>query len=109
MRKLSELGTVRHIAFGDSEDDRSIFAIESCTEELTHEWSYLFRREIHDSDDLFPDEFVPRIVRHDLSTRLFYSDLRTEIHPDLVGGPPRFWEVLDADDCPNSELDGFEV
>ena len=65
---LSELGSVWNMAFWDREDDTSIFTVESRTEEFTHEWTDLFRRKIHHTDYLLPEEFFFAVVDSDLST-----------------------------------------
>ena len=56
------------MAFWDREDDTSVFTVESRTEEFTHEWTDLFRRKIHHTDYLLPEEFFFAVVDSDLST-----------------------------------------
>ena len=72
---LSELRPIRDFSLRDSEYDASIFLVESCAEELTYEWSYLLRWEVHHSHDLLTDEFFFCIVYRDLRARLLHSYL----------------------------------
>ena len=97
------------MAFWDREDDTSVFTVESRTEEFTHEWTDLFRRKIHHTDYLFPEEFFFAVVDSDLSTWLLRADLSSEIHPELVGAFASFRKILHTDDGTDTEFDGFEV
>ena len=66
--RLSELRSIIYFSLRNSEYDRSIFSIESCTQEFTHERSDLLRWEVHDSYDLLSDELFSSIVSRDLCT-----------------------------------------
>ena len=101
---LSELRPIRDFSIRDSEYDASIFEVESRTEELTYEWSYLLRWEVHHSDDLFTDEFFFCIVYCDLRARLLHSDLGSEIYPYFVCRFVCFREVFYSDDSSSAKF-----
>ena len=106
---LSEFCAIWYRTFWDRENHRSIFTVESGTEEFTDERSDPLRWEIHHTDYLLPEEFFFAVVDSDLSTWLLRADLSSEIHPELVGTFASFREIFHTDDCSHTELDGFEV
>ncbi len=105
---LSEFCSIWDRFFRYCEYHRAIFSVKPCAEKLTHKWTNLFRWKIHNSNDLFSDEFEAWIVGCDLGARAFDADFWTKIHPDLVGRFSSLGKILGTNDSASTELYGFK-
>ena len=96
---VAELG-----ALAGLEQDDGLAAHRAEHEDLGADRADLARREVHDGDDLSPEQLVVRVVR-DLRARALDADLGAEVDAE----PPRrlagLGELLDLDDPADAHVD----